>query len=357
MSDCFNCDKECFDPKTGNCVQYLGPTIEAAGIVHGMSYDKLTVSLANTLVDYISQTVDLSCLYDNSCGNCSQESLIPDAIQVIINKLCSFTSSDLSYNGNLYCLGGGSISAEGVKLLGKGFSYYNSQIGNSSSVGINLLKATESLPPGHSVLKYRAVVSGNKKKGKTLIVDTNEPTSTFTVGNDRYPLVADVNIRVSTPTGDVDLNQVIAISEPFSGEKSASLVVRDFSRSKVGGIDQHSFNELVAAQTCQNKTEIDQLKNMEIEGCDKIKYPSKDVKSIIGVQSTALCNHEDRISELEEVSFRECTDDCGENLLTLKQQEAWDKITNLVCDLQKEIIDLKAKIAAVEVKQSCCECP
>lgn len=358
MEGCLDCNKNCLDPKMGYCVQYDGPDIDAVGITHGMWYDSLTVQLANTLVDYINQRVDLGCLFDNSCGNCDRLSLIPDAVQIIIGKLCSFTAANITYSGGLFCLGGGSISADGVKLLGKGFSYYSSQIGNTSSLGINLLKATEELPAGHSVSKYRVVVSGNKKKGKTLIVDTNEPTSSFTVDNDRYPIVADVNIRINTPSGDVDLNQVIAISNPFSGEKQSSLVVRDFSRSKAAGIDQHSFNELAASQICQNKTEIDQLKNMEIEGCDAIKYPSKDVKAIIGVQSTALCNHEDRIKDLEVVSYKECVcDDCEEISKDLTQQEAWDLTNDLICKLQKEVANLKIELEAVKAKQSCCECP
>lgn len=356
MAECLDCRKNCLQPVSDYCVQYTGPTIAAVGIENGMWYDQLTVQLANTLADYINTTVNLSCLYDNTCGSCDPDALVPDAVQIIIEKLCSLTTDDFVYTGSMYCIGAGSISAEGSKLTGRGFNYSGSQVGNSTSLAVDLAIATADLPPGHVVSKYRVVVSGKKKKGKTIVLDTDQPTAAVTVDNDRYPLVADVNIRVNTPTGEIDLNQIVSISNPLNTKKTGILYVRDFSRTSPAGLTQSSFNELVAAQVCQNKQDIEQVKNIDIEGCENIQYPSKDFKSVLGVHSSALCDHDGRIEDLEKVKFRECTDSCGENLLDLTPQEAWTKVTDLICEMQSKMTELREELASLKEKMSCCDC-
>lgn len=283
-----NCNNGCLDPTTDGCVEYTGPDIDVVGIRGGMYYDELTVNLANTLVSHIERKVELKCLYDDTCGNCEPFLQVPEAVQSIINKLCSLTAEDVSYKGALYCIGNGSMSSEAVTLLGRTFNYSVGTTPSGSSISYNLNESVKNLPEGYALGATRVTVSGKKKRGQSMISSTDGQVLSVPVENDRYPVNMQVDIDVNTPNGTVRMNKNVSIPSPIANSYNPILDIKDFTSPDTSNITQAKFNDLIAAQLCANSSYIDQLKSLKIADTSNFNIGGSGVESILGALAAAI---------------------------------------------------------------------
>lgn len=337
------------------CILYTGPDIAAVGIVNGMRYDAVTVTLATKLAEIIEQTVDLQCLYTGTCNTCSPEVSVPEAVQIIVDKICSLTAGDISYTGQLYCLGSDSISVDAINLLGRGYQYFVEPATNGTAFGFDLTSGIQNMPAGYSISKVKAVVSGKKKNGKTVIADSSQPTASIHVTNDRFPLTAEFQVRVNSPNGTVDMVHTLVIPSAESQSAGQSFTIKDYAQGS-SSLTQDSFNALVAAQTCDNKTSLEQLRNLQLVGCEHIQYPNTDIKAIIAVHSSELCDAIERLDDLDKVSYRECSDNCEDNLVEVTLKEALKRQGDIICDLQQDLKELTEKMTILQGQiQACCD--
>ena len=353
MSTCLNCG--CMEEHSDKCVIYTGPDFPLVNLKYGERYDAVTVDLANKLVEIISQRADLQCLISDTCNTCSPLVPIPEAVQVIINKLCTLTSADIAYTGSMYCIGGQSTSSDAVKLLGRGYQFYVEPAETGTSVGFDLTSAVANLPSGYSIGKVKTIVSGRPKNGSTVIADSSQTAAAVRVENDRFPVALDVQIRLSSPNGSIDMTHTQVIPSASSQSAGVPLMVRDYAQGQAL-TTQESFNSLIAAQVCATKTAVEQMHNIQISGCDKISYPNTDVKAIVAVQSSELCDLITRVDSLEKVSYRECSDTCEDNLIDISLQEAIRRQADIICQLQTKIKELEQKVVVLTGKvQVCCD--
>ena len=330
---CINCGDCMFDEKTDTCVIYTGENYPRFGIVSGQKYSQLTISLLSELEKYMDQTTNLKCLCDDSCNEFNVK--IPEAVQVIVDKLCNLSSKDINYSGQKYCIGNGSISSDAIKLLGKSFNYTIDSALNGTSIYYDLSGVGKSLSSDYRVSRINSIVSGNNKSGKNIIVDSNKYTVGVTVPNDRFPVYVDIDMRVATKTGEVKLLKTIAIPSPVPGTYIAQLDVKDFGTDDVT-YNLESFLEAVAAQTCYNTSKIETYSELDLVGCDKIQYKNKDILSIISTHSAILCDILNQLEALNKISFSIQKDDCGFTSYSGDIQTAFDTISSACTSLRQD---------------------
>ena len=292
MTDCNNCLEEYVD----GCVLYTGPDYPRFGIENNKAYSKVIVGLLDTLNEYLEQKVELHCVYTGECDNCDREVEIPEAVEHIIDKICTLTSSDIKYTGDLYCLSEDSISKSAVKLLGKTFNYDVQTSSEGSVVTYDLSDTKKDLPNNYRVSRNRVVVSGTSVKGNTIIADTDSSFAGIKVSPDRYPINMDVEVSVKTPEGDVKLVKNVYIPSPSTGSYTPEFGVKDYASNYSEILTVESFLETMARQLCKNNSEIENFKNVVLPACDYIQYSSTDLRDIVAQQHSVLC---DVLAQLE----------------------------------------------------------
>lgn len=349
--------QSCLHFTPDSCILWTGEDMPFFGIAYGNYYNTEIVKLATIVQEWIEREVSLNCLYDNTCGQCAPSVQVPEGLQIVINKLCALTTDDISNVGDLHCIGSTTLSPDAAKLLNRPFTFTVTPNASGALVSYDYSEAISNLPTGYELGKLSTRVRGTMKNGSTIISDSDKSFFTSNVKSDRFPLTAEFEINVVTPSGSVKLVKVATIAGTQDQSQTGVFDVNDFSKTDNIQFTQTDVNELLSAELCSHKSELDQLKNLDIEGCEAIQYPSKDIKAIIGVVDSTLCEHEDRIADLEEpIQYRECDDLCGEHLLEITSQEAWTKITDAMCALQQRVSDLETRLTLAETKISCCNC-
>lgn len=301
---CENCGNNCIETFSDKCVKYTGEDYAFLNIVNGEYYDSIVVKLLDKLKSSLNNPVDLSCITDKSDLD------LEESLLVIVDKICALTSSDITYDGERYCIGSDTISSGAVLMLGNKFKYSVSQSDSGSNISYDLSDIERSVPKDFRVSKVSAVISGTPKNGRSIIADSSKSFMGVNVSNDRFPVNLDLDVRVSTPNGDVKLTRTVSIGSPKTGEFTGEMVVRDFGSTKTSGYTIKDFNQAVALQVCDNKTRLDQLQDIGVSGCTGLEYSNTDLKSIISTQGAAICQLLERVSVLESQSGTPCIEGC-----------------------------------------------
>lgn len=338
----------CLREYTDKCVTYTGPDIQCAGLVHGKSYDKVVVDMANTLCEYLNETVELQCLFTDSCD--SFEVTIPEAVEKIIAKICTLTSEDVFYNGSLFCIGEGSISGEATALVGRSVVYTTEPTTNGLSFSFDLSNAAKNLPNGFLLSSTR--VHGVGSNSNT-IFDTNRISAGFKISNQKFPIVVDFEITVSTPNGRVILERSVNIPTPSRTNKTVTLSVRDLTSSPAGVMTDAKVLEMLAAQVCENTTNLEDYRYISITDCDEIQYPSNDIKDVVSIQSSELCDVKSRLEDIgsEKIQVADCDGNVAERTIT---QAVMDLTLNQ-CSMLQNLNTLDANLKLLERRvDECC---
>lgn len=343
-----DCKNNCLEEHSDICIQYTGPTIERFNVENGQYYNKVIVSILDELTGIVSRKVDLSCIYTNECDKCEPSVEVPQAVQLIIEKLCRLTDEDVKYTGDRYCIGDSSISSGAVYMLGKNFTYNVTPVVNGTSIAYDLTSIVKSLPNDYRVSRISTVISGKPKRGKSIITDSDKVYLGATIQNDRFPINVDIDMRINTPSGDVKLSKSLNIPSPLAGEYVAEMNVRDFGTDLDNSFTLKSFLEMTAAQVCANKTELDSYKRMDLPSCEAITYTSKDIRDIVAQQSSLLCSLSERITALENISFSVQETDCGVKTYNESPEKAVNILSNICSSLVSRTNDLGRSIQTIQ---------
>ena len=329
---------------------YTGKDFPKFNIKSGQRYDKLIVELLNQLTAICEQNVDINCLY---VGDCSSKNVtIPEAVKLIINKLCTLTTKDIKYEGEKYCINNDTISKGGVHLLGRNFNYSVQSVTIGTSIGWDVSDLVNSFPTNYRLAKVNIVVSGKPKAGKTIIIDSNKSTMSVNVDNDRFPLTLDVDLRIATPTGDVKLVKTISIPTPMTGNFNAPLNVKDYGSENEVSTSAESFMEAIARQVCAISTYINNLRGINMNGCVGNNMTDADIIDIIFQYNSIFCDYNNRLSNLETVTYSGCDNACGTSPVTCSPSTAFNNLSSTACSQASEIAALKREIQTLKDVQT-----
>ncbi len=353
---CETCGSDCLESHADKCILYTGESSDKLGITKGMYYNGVTTQLIEELEKICNERVELKCLYSNECNSCEPSVTIPVGVQILIDKICALSATDIKYEGDKYCIGKDSISGGAISLLGRGFNYEVQPTDRGTSISYNLDDVTKSLPANYQVGRISTVVSGKPLRGKSIIVDSNKSTLGATVSNDRFPLNIDIDMRVATPTGDVKMVKSLHIASPLAGTYSAQMNVQDFGAGVSEEYSLEGFLEAMAAQICANKSELDSLKNIDLVGCEDITYTSTDIRDIIAQHGSVLCQILKRLDDLETVSYNTCGgDSCNKTSKSNTPEGAINELSTTTCDLQGQCDALRRDVQTLsEISSTNC---
>lgn len=325
--NCINCGNGCLSDTLDKCVQWTGPDIECVGIESGMYYDEAVTNLANELCSFIEKTVDLKCLYDNTCSSCDIEVEIPKAVQIIIDKLCTLSSSDISYDGPLYCIGNNSVSGDAALFLGRSFNYNVNTGGNNTVFTYDLSESCRNLPDSYSLGSSRVVVTGSKLTSSSAIVGrSTSEVGSITIPYNSFPVNVDLEMNLQGENGVISLQKTLSLSTASAGMRYEIFDVKDYTSTSNRVLTQEVFNQLVAAQVCDNKKRLDLLNGLQAE-----------VSSLKALVET-LC---DKVEELETVTINKEIDSCGGTVtVTGTPQDVFTDITNDINGIQTKITNI-----------------
>lgn len=301
--NCPDCNSACLSKTSDACVVWSGSDIPALGIKNGDYYNDAIVAFASKFVEISEGLIDVSSTNDGTCDNCSDKLPLFQAVQRMSNKLANLKSSDIRVDSNFTGLADNGLSADAGKLLNRSATYSVASLSTGSSVSFDLTNAISNLPLDYQLAKTNVTLTGKRKFGSSVIVDSSLPTFAANVSNDRYPLNAEVTIRINTPNGTVDLMDNILIDSPRDYSGTFILSVKD--RSKTAG-ETVSLNEMVdimSSQLRQNKSELDQLNNLDIQGYSNVPLPSTKASNVISTVVSKLSKVIDDTNNLSSVNY------------------------------------------------------
>ena len=301
--NCPDCNSACLQKIPDACVIWVGEDIPSLGIKKGDYYNDAIVSFASKFVEISEGLIDVSSTNDGTCDNCSDKLPLFQAVQRMSNKLASIKTSDITLDGNTTGLTDDNISFDAGKLLNRSVSYFVNTESVGSSVGFDVNDAISNLPSGYQFVSSNVSISGKKKFGSSVITDSSLPTFSVKVANDRYPLSADVLVRVNTPSGTADLVGMLLIDSPKATNSKMSLNVKDRSKASGETVKLNEFVDIMSSQIRENKSKVDQLSNLDLQGDSNIQFPNTAVNNVLSVLTSKLSKVITDVDDLSNVNY------------------------------------------------------
>lgn len=301
--NCPDCNSACLSKTSDACVLWSGISIPALGIKKGDYYNDAIVAFASKFVELSEGLIDVSSTNDGTCDNCSDKLPLFQAVQRMSNKLANLKSSDIRVDSNFTGLADNGLSADAGKLLNRSATYSVASLSTGSSVSFDLTNAISNLPLDYQLAKTNVTLTGKRKFGSSVIVDSSLPTFAANVSNDRYPLNAEVTVRINTPNGTVDLVDNILIDSPRDYSGTFILSVKDRSKTAGETISLNEMVDIMSSQLRQNKSELDQLNNLAIQGYSNVPLPSTKASNVISTVVSKLSKVIDDTNNLSSVNY------------------------------------------------------
>lgn len=327
MSICKTCSPTCFNQVSDGCVYWAGPSIPCVGIQRGHSYDIAIASLAEKLCEKISENADLKCLLDGA----DTVVPIPDAVQAIIDRICSLNASQITTDASLFCVGENSSNCS-AKLVNKTFSYSFSANDTYTNFNWDLSSVTNSLPSGYSVMSYSVIVFGTTGKSSSIISESTKMTGGIRLQPRHFPATAEVKVRIATPCGTVELNKNIGVvntTDSFIG----ILNTKDLTGDKSGTLSVKEYQETIASELCHLKTKVERFDDLDVANCGGLSFPANDINSIIQVLVSKICELEAKLSDPNafQVSFSQDCGECGGQTSSTSLSSALSSCMSAAC--------------------------
>lgn len=331
-------DSKCLSPHYDKCVVYTGSDNTTLGISSGSSYADVMKQMVDSLHSLHSDDIDISKLSNSP----EEKTTIKGAIGAVIDKLSSLSADSIKIDDSFSGL---FSSGDGVKLQGRNINYSVASNAQTSNLTLDLSHATGADISGYKLADINTKITGTPKNGRSVIIDTDKPVISTTVGYDRYPLKVETKIRYNTPNGTVDLAHSNVIDSPVSSDFIYPMEVQDFTSSV-----SRSLAEMVTVLAKELRTvtlKMNELNNMTITGGESINYPSNNISSVLNTHSALHSATEKRLAALENVAVKDVTGTSGDGTQTQPLSESIFAITSAISEIKKDIIGLKTKTSTL----------
>lgn len=362
MSDCINCKGQCTQLISDACLRYEGEAKKCLNLREGsfddpVFYREAFDALADKFCEFLeNNNVDPSCLYDRS-GSTSVP--VKEAVELLISKVCSLSTDDISATASSYAVGANS-SICGAKLLNRGIEWSTTNYEAGIRFTYNFSNAASNLPPDYIVNNVNVKAIG-KSSGSvnTIFANSDKRSGGFNITPNRLPVQVEATLNIDTPCGQVSLSKTIGLSSAQEGSFTTPLNVLDTaSTTNFGGKNLTKYLEEQSSQISINKNEIDSLKDISVQGCDNVQYPFNDIHTVVQVQGAKVCESLYRLDNIgeETILLTDCDDNCGLNTYESTLQKALDRMSEIMCKNQERIAALEDRVRELELTvASCCD--
>lgn len=338
--NCPDCNSACLQKTPDACVVWTGTSIPGLGIKTGDYYNDAIVAFASKFIDLADGLIDVSSTNDGTCDNCSDTLPLFQAVQKMSNKLGNLKSSDITLDSKSTGLTDNSMSYDSGQLLNRAINYSVDNELTGSSIGVDLTNAITNLPLGYQLAKTSVVISGKRKFGSTVITDSSLSTFSVKVANDRYPIDMDVTIRVNTPSGTADLVSTIILDSPKVVNTTQVLSVKDRSKSAGESMSLSTFADVVSSQLRDNKSGLDQLNNIDIQGYSNIEFANTKLPNVMSVLTSKVSKTLSDLDSLSKINFDNNGSVVSGDTHTVTALIA-DSINSMKSDIQNIVSDIQ----------------
>jgi len=257
MTNCINCDANCFSPTDIGCISWSGGAIASLNIKDGDS-------LKSVLAKLIQSHIDLT----DKVSKC---------------KLCDnvdYVNNDEQYTISLAGLAKTSTSCS-ASITSTNFTY--NIVGNSTSIGLqySFQDIIDNLPANFSVAKKSLKIWGSDTNTALYSTTSNNSGVYNNIEPSRFPLKLDFSLQVNTPCGLISIDKVVIVSNITNGNYSAIGVVSDYGLSDYGTATQESFNEIIRDKLITIERDVNSIKNLNVESSGSVLLPSKQLDVVI----------------------------------------------------------------------------
>lgn len=352
-----SCKPECLKEVYDGCVLWTGPSIPCANIQNGEYYDEAIIKLATTLCKHIDESkADLQCLYTGTSD--SRIVKLPEAVQKVINKICTLQATDVAANSSLFCIGS-NASVYAASLGNKTVSWGVVPSKTSVQFTYDFNEAIANLDSSIYTLNSVDVQAiGNTGNSNTTVASASSAAGGFALTPDVFPVTVKLNATLGTPAGAVNLKKTVSVTSTEAASYRALLDVEDLSsNSQYGSMSQSQYNELLASSICNNKSRLDALQSLSLQNCENIQYPDGNIHTVIQTHSGKICEALERLDNIgdENIMFTDCGSDCEQDAYETTLQDALDKLSALACELQAKVKTLEEKVESLEnTVANCC---
>lgn len=155
-----------------------------------------------------------------------------------------------------------SVCASAITQKNFTYSLTSSQTGTTFTW--DLRSIINNLPDEYDAATIRVKATG--AVGANLLGDSNKISAGFNLSVDKYPVVIDINVRVTAPCGNIDLTTRIELINPaLTGTYGAVLTASDLNpRSGQLSLTEHLNN--LEGQVSNQGVKLNSIKDVDIDG-------------------------------------------------------------------------------------------
>lgn len=355
---CKDCNVRCSDYNYGPCIFWRGPASACYEIPHWKDSDTYS------LQDAVNSIMVNTCEYYNrnlTRVSCSSQLLEPGpAISCLNDKLEKLNTDDIFLAQGFTCLGVNS-SVYSVQLGTRSFKFSVSPTSSGhSSLSYDLSDAINNLPDNFSIINkqvnaysYNSETSLNSK-----LMESGDAIGQFELAGDQFPIGLNFSIDVGTPGGIVTMQKKLSLDAPQPQSANSVFDLEDKTSKKGFGAVQTDFNTAAEAAICNLNRKVDTYRSVDIAGCDKVKYFSKDIGSVVGVHGGHLCAIYDRLDKIgdEPIKGIDCNENCEKRQYDTTIQSYFLQLGNENCSLKQRVKNLEDRLYILEKKlENCCK--
>lgn len=308
-------------------IYWSADPMQEIGISQYMRYDKAILNFAKAFLELKNLKFDVGDLGDKPFSR-------DEAVIALITKLNNLDSSDIEHSGNPF--NNNRLSVEAAKFLGSKFTYTVTTDNNGSKLDINIKEGLFD-----NVLSTRIIVSGKSTDGKNIAMDTSEKITSVLLKNSMYPIDIDVNVRIQTKTGVVDLEKKVILHNPSdSGTFTSIYDVKD--RSYTAPFSGKLSEWLGGIEATQDRLEQyhDVLKNTS----------NGDIVNTVSHQGYLISSAQKDIDKMSKVSISVANSDGTITQKEVTPQEAVTILSKNINNLLSDNTNLKNELKKVQSK-------
>lgn len=318
MGFCKNCSANCLNIVPDACVEYTGAPVPSLGIDTGMAL------------------CDVLAIVFEKLGTASPvpgSSLIKGAD--VVTSARKFTESK-------------ALSIYSAPLK-RSYSYELTQKDDGVNFAYDLRDVVKSLPNGYVADYVKVVASGASTTSTgTVITQSDKDLSGFKIPYKSLPAKVEMEVRVKTPGGTVDLTKIVNVASNLqTGKFSGNMSVVDMTTID-DEVTQDTYNEIVSAEIVDLKEKYESFNKLDVAQPKNISFPSQDLVQVVQTIANETSSLVEKVNEDVKVTYNKKEENLQDVVDTM--QSTIDSLKSQNESLSNQITLLKSSLTSAGIK-------
>lgn len=253
LDQCSNCPSTCLGLEYSSDCGYITKDISSKGITKGESLTGVLEKLANGITPTVAAAT------------------VPSTDDIITNSLVR--------NPSALCAS---------KIVSRDFEYNLNVGASNSSFSWDLMDIVSELPTGYELGTARVKATGKNNGSGTTVFDSTKLSAAQSIGLDRYPVTVDLNLRIVTDCGNVDMTKKVYLAAPIQQDTNrVFMMVNDLLPGSLEDLSLTTQLDMLETNVQTNTQRIVSFETLSIDGV------TQDIKQVVS-------QHDQSITVLQE---------------------------------------------------------